>query len=45
MKKSLSILLLLVLAAPTFVSCGTSQKAPQKKELGLQFYSMRELHS
>ena len=42
MKKSLSILLLLVLAAPTFVSCGTSQKAPQKKELGLQFYSMRD---
>ena len=40
MKKSLS-LLLLVLAASTMVCCGT-EKGPQKKELGLQFYSMRD---
>ena len=41
MRKSISILLL-VLAATFAVSCGTSKSAPQKKEMGLQFYSMRD---
>ena len=35
-------MLLLVLAATFAVSCGTSKSAPQKKEMGLQFYSMRD---
>ena len=41
MKKSIS-LLLLVLAATPLVCCGTGKSAPQKKEMGLQFYSMRD---
>jgi len=41
MKKTMPILFL-VLAASTLVCCGTEKSAPQKKEMGLQFYSMRD---
>ena len=41
MRKSVS-LLLLVLAATAFSCCCTGKSAPQKKEMCLQFYSMRD---
>ena len=41
MRKSFSLILLAV-AATTLFSCGTEKTAPQKKEIGLQFYSMRD---
>jgi len=41
MRKSVSTLIL-VLAATLAGCCGTKEAAPQKKEMGLQFYSMRD---